>query len=75
MISQPCSVKRPLCSAHLTVPIFNFAFDNDIHEIDSWKKLLSEKNEPQKSQNLKKMLRKPPGSNAWATTFKNADSS
>ena len=38
---------------------------------------LSEKflqeNEPQKSQNLKKMLRKSPASNALAAIFKNAN--
>ena len=32
-------------------------------------------NEPQKPQNLNKMLRKSPASNAWDAIFKNANSS
>ena len=34
-----------------------------------WEKVLLE-NEPQKSQNLKKMVRKSPASNVWAAIFK-----
>ena len=30
-------------------------------------------NEPQKTQNLKKILRKSPALNAWAAIFKNVD--
>ena len=37
-----------------------------------WESFLLE-NEPQKPQNLSKMLRKFPASNVWAAIFKNAD--
>ena len=37
-----------------------------------YEKFVSE-NEPKKSQNLKKMLRRFPAWNAWATIFKGAD--
>ena len=38
-----------------------------------YKKKFLYKNEPQKAQNLKKMLRKSPASNARATIFRNAE--
>ena len=37
-----------------------------------WETFLLE-NEPQKSQNLKKMLRKSPALNTWVAIFKNGD--